>query len=61
MGLLSDVQRQRQLSRKLVGKSGILGILAYIVGFVWTILLAQDAYNAGTYLSENALLPGLVS
>lgn len=35
-------------------------VVAYVVGLVWTVLLASDQFNAGTYLSENALLPGQV-
>ena len=38
----------------------LLRLLAYIGGLVWMLLLANDEYNAGTYVSENALLPGLV-
>lgn len=34
--------------------------MAYVCGFVWFCLLAHKSYNGGTYISENALLPGLV-
>ncbi|CAG0920036.1 unnamed protein product [Notodromas monacha] len=37
-----------------------LGYLFYFVGLGWMISLCYAPFNAGTYFSENALLPGLV-
>uniref|UniRef100_A0ABM0LWL3 Glycosylphosphatidylinositol anchor attachment 1 protein-like n=1 Tax=Saccoglossus kowalevskii TaxID=10224 RepID=A0ABM0LWL3_SACKO len=35
-------------------------VLCYVIGIVWMLALAYKPLNAGTYFSENALLPGLV-
>ena len=34
--------------------------LSYVAGVVWLCLLSDRSFNARTYFSENALLPGLV-
>ena len=35
-------------------------ILGYLGGLVWLVLLANEQFNARTYMSENALLPAMV-
>ena len=37
-----------------------LSLLCIVVGAVWLLLLPLDEYSRGTYISENALLPGQV-
>ncbi|XP_046631275.1 glycosylphosphatidylinositol anchor attachment 1 protein-like [Daphnia pulicaria] len=62
MGLLSNPS-DKQLSPlllKFVGKQKVLSSLFYIGSIVWFVCLAYRQFNAGTYFSENALLPGLV-
>ncbi|KAG8224021.1 hypothetical protein J437_LFUL001098 [Ladona fulva] len=61
MGLLTDPGAGRgKLTQVLVCHHSKLCALSYIGGVIWFTLLARDAFNAGTYFSENALLPGLV-
>ena len=37
-----------------------ISALCVIVGVVWLLLLPLNEYSRGTYISENALLPGQV-
>ncbi|XP_046385153.1 glycosylphosphatidylinositol anchor attachment 1 protein [Ischnura elegans] len=61
MGLLTDPGAGRgKLTQILVSHHSKLCALSYISGVVWFMLLAHGMFNAGTYFSENALLPGLV-
>ncbi|PSN54175.1 Glycosylphosphatidylinositol anchor attachment 1 protein [Blattella germanica] len=61
MGLLTDPGAGRgKLTQLLVTYHNKLCILLYLGGLIWFIILAHDNFNAGTYFSENALLPGLV-
>ncbi|XP_069676493.1 glycosylphosphatidylinositol anchor attachment 1 protein [Periplaneta americana] len=61
MGLLTDPGAGRgKLTQLLVAYHNKLCVLLYIGGVTWFIILAHDNFNAGTYFSENALLPGLV-
>ncbi|XP_066999690.1 glycosylphosphatidylinositol anchor attachment 1 protein [Anabrus simplex] len=61
MGLLTDPGAGRgKLTHLLVKYHGKLCLLLYLAGLVWFGLLAHEHFNAGTYFSENALLPGLV-
>ncbi|BES98848.1 Gaa1-like, GPI transamidase component [Nesidiocoris tenuis] len=59
MGLLTDPAglRGRQV---LVNNHGLICGVLYFASLVWFCLLASDQVNSATYLSENALLPGLV-
>ncbi|XP_032792055.1 LOW QUALITY PROTEIN: glycosylphosphatidylinositol anchor attachment 1 protein [Daphnia magna] len=62
MGLLSNPS-DKQLSPlvlKFIGKQKMLSFLLYVGSIVWLVCLAYRQFNAGTYFSENALLPGLV-
>lgn len=62
MGLLTDPSAgQGKLTKALVKYHPKLTIFLYIAGIVWFCLLAYSPLNAGTYFSENALLPGLVT
>lgn len=61
MGLLTDPSAgQGKLTKALLKYYTKLCILLYIGGIGWFCLLAYTPMNAGTYFSENALLPGLV-
>ncbi|XP_077983005.1 GPI-anchor transamidase component GPAA1-like [Glandiceps talaboti] len=60
MALLSD-PKQREKFANLIKKNNYkLCVICYIAGIVWMCALAYKPLNAGTYFSENALLPGLV-
>jgi glycosylphosphatidylinositol transamidase len=37
-----------------------LSALCIVVGIAWLLVLPLDEYSRGTYVSENALLPGQV-
>ena len=56
MGLLTD--QRKVLVGPLLKHQGKLSVLMYVVGAVWFLALAYPPLNAGTYFSENALLPG---
>lgn len=61
MGLLTDPGAGRgKLTVLLEAHHGKLCILLYLGGVFYFSLLAHEHFNAGTYFSENALLPGLV-
>ncbi|KAK7114135.1 glycosylphosphatidylinositol anchor attachment 1 protein-like isoform X2 [Littorina saxatilis] len=60
MGLLTDTKQRQIVLRMILRYHQRLSILLYIVGLVWFLALAYRPLNAGTYFSENALLPGLV-
>lgn len=61
MGLLTDPGAGRgKLTQLLVIYHNKLSIVFYVIGILWFAVLAHDNFNAGTYFSENALLPGLV-
>jgi hypothetical protein len=38
----------------------VFSILAYLVGIVYFCLLSHEELVHGTYISENALMPGLI-
>ena len=59
MGLLTDTKQRQALLRAIVRYHQKLSILLYLVGLAWFFALAYRPFNAGTYFSENALLPGL--
>ena len=60
MGLLTDPSSRQRLVNIVSKHNNKLCVLAYIVGLTWFLALAYPPINAGTYFSENALLPGLV-
>jgi len=63
MGLLTDPNnRQRTaLGNFIINHYAKLAWLSYIAGLVFILVLPHPMYNAKTYFSENALLPGLVT
>ena len=60
MGLMTDPKTQATVSRLISKYYFALSILFYIIGIVYMLSLAHYPLNAGTYFSENALLPALV-
>ncbi|XP_060515996.1 glycosylphosphatidylinositol anchor attachment 1 protein isoform X2 [Cylas formicarius] len=61
MGLLTDPSGgQGKFAKTLLKCYKPLCIVLYGVGVVWFCALASPSMNYSTYLSENALLPGLV-
>ncbi|KAH8420116.1 hypothetical protein KR009_005955 [Drosophila setifemur] len=62
MGLLSDpsISTQSKLVAGLARHVGKVCLLLYVAGVAWFFCLALPEFNHGTYLSENALSPGLV-
>lgn len=61
MGLLTDpTAGHGQLTKALLKFYTKICFLLYIGGVVWFCALAYPPFNAETYFSENALLPGLV-
>ncbi|KAK3085911.1 hypothetical protein FSP39_010424 [Pinctada imbricata] len=60
MGLLSDPQKRKKIVDCIAKYNTKLCFLCYVAGVVWFLALAYKPLNAGTYFSENALLPGLV-
>ncbi|KAK9511283.1 hypothetical protein O3M35_005864 [Rhynocoris fuscipes] len=62
MGLLTDPSGLRGRPFQLIVKHhGLICSVLYLASLFWFGMLASDQVNAGTYLSENALLPGLVT
>ena len=60
MGLLTDTRTQALLSRVIIATHKPLEVILYIAGVASLLALAFTPFNARTYFSENALLPGLV-
>ncbi|KAF7285673.1 hypothetical protein GWI33_010251 [Rhynchophorus ferrugineus] len=61
MGLLTDPSSgQGKLTKFLIKFHKKLCALLYLGGVIWFCCLASSSFNASTYFSENALLPGLV-
>ncbi|GFO42975.1 glycosylphosphatidylinositol anchor attachment 1 protein [Plakobranchus ocellatus] len=60
MGLLTNDQSRNQLVKVLLAHGNKLCFVSYLAGVIWFLALAYQPLNAGTYFSENALLPGLV-
>ncbi|XP_017963993.1 glycosylphosphatidylinositol anchor attachment 1 protein [Drosophila navojoa] len=62
MGLLSDpsISTHNKLVDSLAKHMRKLCYVFYTAGVVWFMCLALPEFNHGTYLSENALSPGLV-
>ena len=60
MGLMTDPKTQATLSAFISRFYKIGSVLCYVAGIAYMLALAYPTLNAGTYFSENALLPGLV-
>ncbi|KAF5275044.1 hypothetical protein FQA39_LY06981 [Lamprigera yunnana] len=61
MGILTDPSAgQGKVTKLIINYPKELSALLYVSGVMWFGLLAYAPLNAGTYFSENALLPGLV-
>nr|XP_018917594.1 PREDICTED: glycosylphosphatidylinositol anchor attachment 1 protein [Bemisia tabaci]XP_018917595.1 PREDICTED: glycosylphosphatidylinositol anchor attachment 1 protein [Bemisia tabaci] len=61
MGLLTDpTTGQGKIIQILLNHHGKICVLLFLSSLVWFVLLAHNQFNAATYFSENALLPGLV-
>ncbi|KAG1309507.1 hypothetical protein G6F62_000715 [Rhizopus arrhizus] len=55
---LVDLEKRARLLRLLQGFAPVLSFVLFFIGIVWILILSYDGYNKGTYISENALLPG---
>ncbi|XP_059141219.1 glycosylphosphatidylinositol anchor attachment 1 protein-like [Physella acuta] len=60
MGLLTSEKQRNRFIALLIKHNLKLCIVSYTAGLLWFLALAYQPLNAGTYFSENALLPGLV-
>lgn len=58
MGLLTDPKNRQKAVTFISNHSTKVCVLCYIGGLAWFLALAYRPLNAGTYFSENALLPG---
>ncbi|XP_015117329.1 glycosylphosphatidylinositol anchor attachment 1 protein [Diachasma alloeum] len=62
MGLLTDPRAgNAEMIKLLLRWERALCFFIYLGGVVWMAMLASPMFNDGTYFSENALLPGLVT
>ncbi|XP_063983235.1 glycosylphosphatidylinositol anchor attachment 1 protein [Diachasmimorpha longicaudata] len=62
MGLLTDPRAgNAEMIKFLLRWEKALCFVIYLGGVVWMAMLASPIFNDGTYFSENALLPGLVT
>jgi len=63
MGILTDPNSKgrNKLGSLLTKYYAPLSWLSYVAGLIFLLVLAHPLYNAKTYFSENALLPGLVT
>jgi len=63
MGILTDPNSKgrNKLGSLLTKYYAPLSWLSYLAGLIFLLVLAHPLYNAKTYFSENALLPGLVT
>lgn len=53
-----DPEKRVKLLRLLQKFIPLVSFLLFIVAVGWILVLPYDGYNKGTYISENALLPG---
>ncbi|XP_013418451.1 glycosylphosphatidylinositol anchor attachment 1 protein isoform X1 [Lingula anatina] len=60
MGLLTNPTSRATIVGSITRHNNKICFLCYVVGLSWFLALAYQELNAGTYFSENALLPGLV-
>jgi len=63
MGILTDPNSKgrNKLGSLLTKYYAPLSWVSYLAGLIFLLVLAHPLYNAKTYFSENALLPGLVT
>lgn len=54
----NDADKKTKLFENVIKFGPILSILGYISGIVYFCLLPHETLIHGTYISENALLPG---
>ncbi|CAO3701190.1 unnamed protein product [Rhizopus stolonifer] len=57
-GNVVDPEKQARIFRLLQRFSPVLSIVLFFVGIAWLLILPYEIYSKGTYISENALLPG---
>ncbi|CAO3592080.1 unnamed protein product [Absidia cylindrospora] len=60
-GLQFDIEKQQKIYTFLNKYATPFGILLFLIGTCWILLLPYDGYSKRTYISENALLPGQVN
>ncbi|XP_054287741.1 glycosylphosphatidylinositol anchor attachment 1 protein-like [Macrosteles quadrilineatus] len=60
MGLLTDPTGHGRPTQFVVKYHNFLCVILYLSSIIWFCMLANNNFNAATYFSENALLPGLV-
>lgn len=60
MGLMTSPKAQKVISSFVLKSYRPLGILLYLGAFVAILIVSSNQFSANTYISENALLPGLV-
>ena len=58
MGLLSNPKLREKVLNFNNKYNSLLATLLYVGGLGWFLALAYQPFNAKTYFSENALLPG---
>ena len=59
--LTSDTSKIEKVLNKIEKLGSLVSLLAYVAGIVYFCLLPHKQFIHGTYISENALIPGLVS
>ncbi|ESO90988.1 hypothetical protein LOTGIDRAFT_191474 [Lottia gigantea] len=60
MGVLSDPKQRQKIIKAVTKYNKLLCVILYLGGVFGFLALAFEPFHAGTYFSENALLPGLV-
>lgn len=60
MGLLSDDKTRSKIVTGIRNYNNKVAFICYFAGLIWFLSLAYNPFNAKTYFSENALIPGLV-
>jgi len=56
-----DSQSREKIFKKIDQLGPFISVLAYIAGLVYFVALPHEALIHRTYISENALLPGIYS
>ena len=54
-----DSQSREKIFKKIDQLGPFISVLAYIAGLVYFVALPHEALIHRTYISENALLPGI--
>ncbi|PIK53717.1 putative glycosylphosphatidylinositol anchor attachment 1 protein-like [Apostichopus japonicus] len=60
MGLMTNPKAQKIIEKVVLSTYKPLSVLLYIGTFVAIVIVSSSLFSAKTYISENALLPGLV-